>query len=328
MDKIFLLLPPQIDPHSLTIDQIATNEIIRDMKIQIGISIPTIVIMLAKFFYLQYIEKSNASGAFLKKAVHIMNASYLTLITIFECCVIEGSANAVKLMKFRCFGEIMSGLFCVASVILIFLHWIGMVQNVFKINNGAILTTQTKAIFFGVFLIPNLLTSIVYLGMFYNEDFLDAESSYFPGFTEFYYYFLFSSVAFIIFILWTFLTFQIFKINSTSRGQIKRFFIAAYLVSTTALIIAICKVINFNRPDIYCFSWLLYGFIILFQFEVIFLVYPVNHHKIRHFFDSSYPLPLDPFSPPTKSMNSCDKSLGSEKSHITIDEKSLGVAAA
>jgi len=283
----------------VAVNQLTPDYALRDAKIMGAMATIVMFIMICKIFYIFFIEKLNGVGAKLKFWANVLNFMYLFLTCISIYVMIEGNAPFIAYNKFVYFVEMISGVLCVASVLLIYLHWVGMIQNVFKINNGRILTPMTTWIFFGFFLIPAAVLAIIYVAMVFHEADLRNEN-YFKILRNIYYYYSIVSTVLIIFLLWGYLAYQLYSMSDLTRKKTKRFFVTSYLFSGTSIIIVFTHCMAmFFKPDVYEWKWVSFIVIIIFDLELIFFVYPINIHKIRKFFDSNYVIPSDQISNPT-----------------------------
>ncbi|KAF2077912.1 hypothetical protein CYY_000790 [Polysphondylium violaceum] len=290
------------------LQQLLTTAQVRDSKIMACLATIVMFLMALKIFYIFFIEKLNGVGAKLKFWANVLNFLYLFLTCITLYVMVEGSTLYISYNKFLYFVEMVSGILCIASVLLIYLHWVGMIQNVFKINNGRILTPMTRWIFFGFFLIPGSVLAIIYLAMVMEEADLRNEE-YFAILKKVYYYYSVISTSLIIFLLWGYLAYQLIIMSDLTRQKTKRFFITSYLFSGTSILIVITHCMAFFfTPNDYGWKWASFIIIIIFDLELIFVVYPVNIHRIRKFFDANYVIPSDQISNPTNGSTQASKS--------------------
>ncbi|KAF2076772.1 hypothetical protein CYY_001898 [Polysphondylium violaceum] len=252
--------------------------------------------------------KSNLGK--LRSAVYISNTSFLlaSLITVYSA--IEGKIHLLTLTQYSTAINYIFGFIAVASLMLIFLNWISMIQNSLKINNGNLLTKKTKIIF-GAYLVPNFIITVICLGMVFHQDFLpdSPNNDSFEKATKVYDYFLLASTVIIVGVLWIYLIWQFKKMNDNTRKRTRKFFITAFSFSFTCLTIPIFMFILESEFRGVFNGWFSFSIQMIYELELVFIVYPLNHHKIIKFFNPNYTLPPDTYSGGTTASSKSNGSL-------------------
>ncbi|KAF2068585.1 hypothetical protein CYY_010088 [Polysphondylium violaceum] len=76
--------------------------------------------------------------------------------------------------------------------------------------------------------------------------------------------------------------------NEKTKSRTEKFFITAYVFSFSTIWVPLITIIE---TYVFVRGMAMFAIITLYEIELIFLVYPVNHHLIIKFFNSAYNLP-------------------------------------
>ncbi|KAF2077910.1 hypothetical protein CYY_000788 [Polysphondylium violaceum] len=256
------------------------------LKLETSFQSLFLFLYLLKIIYLVKIERKN-NGFQLKLWVHIICFFYNFFNGIANSLVFISKTSVQAWLNYVTFVVLVLYLIVLASALLLFLHWVSLITDVLSVTKGGkVLTRNNGILFFGVFFIPNLILSII----FYIIAMWFQTKVNFNLLMKVQQYFLLGTVCLVTFILWGFLVYQMIIMNPVSRNSAKKFFIMAFLFSTTTVLVILFQVIiAFSPPS--NILWCVYLNIITcicFHLQVLFTVFPINIHKIRKYYNPQY----------------------------------------
>ncbi|KAF2077911.1 hypothetical protein CYY_000789 [Polysphondylium violaceum] len=256
------------------------------IDIKLTCSFVSILLFLSvlKIIYLCVLERKS-KGFILKMIVTGSNLIALLLTDIGMFLLFEGTMKMDKWISFSLFVNLFINLTCLASILILFLHWVSMMTNIFDIRKGKLLSRNERISFISVFYGPNfilsILTFIFYVAKVPGFEKLSLVSTYFVTCTS----------LVIILVLYCLLINQLFKMDPSTRNNTKKFFITAFVFSTTTFLLLLLNFLTAYNIQPYELYWVNILTILFFEFQVVFTVFPFNIHKIIKYYNPDYVKP-------------------------------------
>ncbi|KAF2068586.1 hypothetical protein CYY_010089 [Polysphondylium violaceum] len=180
---------------------------------------------------------------------------------------------------------------------------ISIVENSLEVRNGMLLSKRAMVLFI-IYLVPNLALVIACCVIEVQSD---HEQPYLETITRVYGFFLCSTTSLIMFLIWIFLFIHYFKLPDYSKKKHFFFFISSLIFSITVLgVVFSLFVIEWNLSCF--FGYLGFSVTMLYELELVFLLFQVDKDILIKFFHPNY-------SPPATS--NISNSTGAIKDEIT-----------
>ncbi|KAF2077909.1 hypothetical protein CYY_000787 [Polysphondylium violaceum] len=256
------------------------------LKLELSSQALFIVLYIVKFIYLVKIEKKY-HGFKLKLGVHIICFLFNFFNFFANLFLFISKTSVEQWFGYVHFVVLIMYMIVLASALLLFLHWVSMITDVFSVTKGGkILTRNNGILFFGVFFVPNLILSI----FFYIVAIKYREKVNFDLLMKVQQYFLLASVCLVTFILWGFLVYQLNVMNTLNRNSAKKFFAMAFLFSLTTVLIPTLEIVIEFSPisDMRWCMVLSVVSMILFHFQILFSVFPISLYRIKKHYNLQF----------------------------------------
>ncbi|KAF2070459.1 hypothetical protein CYY_008224 [Polysphondylium violaceum] len=238
------------------------------------------ILLLLKTIYIFIFDSNNLKSKKPKRIFYSVSLLVIALICVvnFFSCFFPERISIRRYYQIKSPIENFSRLLAITSCVLVYFHWISILENDFKAEklNRKRFSLYLKIIFLGVYIIPYLTICIVSILIFFMSNL--SHQKYTIIKFEFFYLLITNSLA--VLVLWGFLIYKFKTLDKAIINQIKHFFIIAFIFSVNQISFLIFNVVSFVYIASHALTWVAnVNYVILFL-ELIFLISPVDFRLV------------------------------------------------